>query len=337
MKKLFSLIVIITVCFGFLILTNHSYAQGKETKLPKSLAYTARSNTNDEGIMAIAVNAIWEKELGIPCVFTGEKGSNNRVLKSASGKVDFAFSQYSYMWKGYQGKGGFKKPLDIRMVIAHPEVYGCFITVPRTNIKTPVDFAGKRVAYSSSRAPALGEIGSSILEFYKVADKVTDIPNMPKKSRVSGLAENTVDVVFSWARHLDEFRQTNPKAYIVPVSKECAEYARSKYPYYRYSQIPKQYRNIEFDEPIGSVATKSGTICRASFPADLLYQLLKIRYDNYDKLTNAHPGFADETLDRVVDPNTLVPYHEGAIRFFKEKGVWTKEAEARQQALLSKK
>ena len=337
MKKLVGFITVATICLGFVMLGDLTIAQGKEVKLPKSIAYMARTNTNDEGIMAIAVNAIWEKKLGIPCVFTGEKSSNNRVRKAASGKVDFSFSQYSYMWYGYEGKGAFKKPLDIRMVMAHPEVYGCFITVKRTNIKTPADFAGKRVAYSSKRAPALGEIGSSILEFYKVADKVTDIPDLPKKSRVSGLAENTVDVVFSWARHLDEFRQTNPSAYIVPVSKECAEYAGSKYPYYRYGQIPKNFRNIEFEETIGAVATKSGTICRASFPADLLYTLLKIRYDNYEKLMNAHPGFADETLDKVVDSNTLVPYHEGAVRFFKEKGVWTEEAEQRQQALLSVK
>lgn len=31
----------------------------------------------------------------------------------------------------------------------------------------------------------------------------------------------------------------------------------------------------------------------------------------------------------------MVPYHEGAVKFYKEVGLWTDEAEATQNALLS--
>jgi len=32
-----------------------------------------------------------------------------------------------------------------------------------------------------------------------------------------------------------------------------------------------------------------------------------------------------------------LPYHDGAVRYFKEKGVWTSEMESHQAALLSGK
>ena len=39
-------------------------------------------------------------------------------------------------------------------------------------------------------------------------------------------------------------------------------------------------------------------------------------------------------MDRQKLEQAFIPYHEGAIRYFREVGVWTPEAEAKQQENL---
>jgi hypothetical protein len=44
-------------------------------------------------------------------------------------------------------------------------------------------------------------------------------------------------------------------------------------------------------------------------------------YDLLPDYVNAHPGNAGFALDKQ-NLTWVMPYHEGAIRYFKEKGVW---------------
>ena len=39
--------------------------------------------------------------------------------------------------------------------------------------------------------------------------------------------------------------------------------------------------------------------------------------------------------DRMVDPEVTIPYHPGAIRYFKERGAWKQAMDQAQQRLLS--
>ena len=40
------------------------------------------------------------------------------------------------------------------------------------------------------------------------------------------------------------------------------------------------------------------------------------------------------TPETYVNPNFTAAYHDGVVRFYKEKGLWTTEMEKRQKELL---
>ncbi len=61
----------------------------------------------------------------------------------------------------------------------------------------------------------------------------------------------------------------------------------------------------------------------------------KAIWDNVDQLPPFHPVFKEWTRDRAVDPDVTVPYHPAAIRFYKERGLWTARMDEAQKRLLA--
>ena len=71
---------------------------------------------------------------------------------------------------------------------------------------------------------------------------------------------------------------------------------------------------------------------RVDVDPELIYQLVKWLDENYDSYKDLHPNNADMSLDRFRVSLDIIylPIHEGAIRYLKEKGMWTAEDDARQ-------
>ncbi|MCL5960517.1 MAG: TAXI family TRAP transporter solute-binding subunit [Chloroflexi bacterium] len=72
----------------------------------------------------------------------------------------------------------------------------------------------------------------------------------------------------------------------------------------------------------------------ASLSADAVYQITKATYENDKELHPVTAWLKDWQQKTMFDAAPPAPYHEGAIRFWKEKGLWTPEAEANQKKLL---
>jgi len=70
-------------------------------------------------------------------------------------------------------------------------------------------------------------------------------------------------------------------------------------------------------------------------PDAVVEAALKAIWENTDKLAPIHPLFKEWTRERAVDPEVTIPFHPGAVRFYKERKVWTADMDSFQQKLLS--
>ncbi|MBI2359534.1 MAG: TAXI family TRAP transporter solute-binding subunit [Deltaproteobacteria bacterium] len=68
---------------------------------------------------------------------------------------------------------------------------------------------------------------------------------------------------------------------------------------------------------------------------EAVYEVVKVLWENNRELGEAFPALRSWTRERMVSARAAIPYHPGAIKFFKEKGMWSKEMETL-QAMLSK-
>jgi TRAP-type uncharacterized transport system substrate-binding protein len=66
---------------------------------------------------------------------------------------------------------------------------------------------------------------------------------------------------------------------------------------------------------------------------DVVYGVVKAIFDNTDEFADTHPAAKYWSL-KHKPVSLAVPYHEGAIKYFKEKGLWTEAADAYQKKLL---
>jgi len=57
-------------------------------------------------------------------------------------------------------------------------------------------------------------------------------------------------------------------------------------------------------------------------PDDIVYQFVKAVYENKATLAKNHPAFRRFSPDRMAKTFSVMQYHPGAIKFYKEKGIW---------------
>lgn len=73
---------------------------------------------------------------------------------------------------------------------------------------------------------------------------------------------------------------------------------------------------------------------RKDLSEEFVYSVVKAFVENIDKFKEIHAQFRRIDVESLVGPGVTVPYHDGAIKYFKEVGLWTPEIQARQDELL---
>lgn len=63
------------------------------------------------------------------------------------------------------------------------------------------------------------------------------------------------------------------------------------------------------------------------------YEIIKTIHSSWEELRRDYPQMRPVSADEVAPADSVIPYHAGAVRYFKEAGLWT-EAHERNQARL---
>ena len=117
------------------------------------------------------------------------------------------------------------------------------------------------------------------------------------------------------------------------VSPEAlARYKAFNPTFYAYRVPGGVYAGIP--EPMWLSAFDIYYVARTDLDEEAVYTLTKTLWERNDELVKS-PGLAMWKKDRFVTDEIWLPYHPGAIKFYKEVGVWTDKAEELQQARLA--
>ncbi|HVY43806.1 MAG TPA: TAXI family TRAP transporter solute-binding subunit [Hyphomicrobiaceae bacterium] len=268
------------------------------------------------------------KAHGIRCSVESTGGSAFNVNTIRAGELDFGLTQSDVQYNALKGLTPFKDAgpyTDLRAVYSvHPEP---FTVVARKELNATKfeDLKGKRVNVGnpgsgtrSSMDELLTALGWKITDFSLASELKAD-------EHGPALCDNKIDAFFYGVGHPSANIQdptTSCGAKLVSITGPAVDKLVAANPYYAKATIPGgMYANNPQDtQTYGVLAT---LVTSAKTSDDVVYQLVKATFDNFEEFKKLHPAFANLKAEQMVKNGLSAPLHPGAVKYYKEKG-WLK-------------
>ena len=256
------------------------------------------------------------------------------------GKCHFATHILPDMIKAYHGRGVYEKmgASPVRTVAAGHSTPFMFWTTPDREITALGDLKGKRVFIRYKTNPLFIEMAETQLASagLGLSDLKSVLPFSNLWPAVKALLEGVADaLLFPAVRHaVEEINRLGGECQFIPLSLEQSFYVVERLRGYHVEDIPAGDPRFGNRNPIpNAVCYQNAMFCSPTLDPDVVYGVVKAVFDHGHELGDAHPLLPFWSLNyRPVTP--AVPYHEGAVRYFREKGLWTPETQLFQERML---
>lgn len=242
-----------------------------------------------------------------------------------TGKVGLALTLPDTAWDAYQGQlKGLKEKVQVRSLLALYSNYMHIVSLEGSGIRSVADLKGKRV---STGAPGSGtEVkGLRVLEAYGLTTKdLRSQERLGVAESAGALKDRKVDA-FIWdgglptAAILDVAATPGIKVHLIPHGDAVAKMVAKYGPLYFVGMIPKGvYKGVEEEVPVA--AATNLLVAHERMEENLAYQITKLFLERTADLVAVHKAATEITLKSAV-LGSPVPFHPGALRYFKEKGI----------------
>jgi TRAP transporter TAXI family solute receptor len=263
----------------------------------------------------------------IRCSVESTGGSVFNVNTIKAGELDLGFTQSDVQFNALKGVAQFKDQAygDLRAVFSvHPEPF-TVLARKEANVKTFADFKGKRFNVgnpgSGTRASMeelLAGMGWKLSDFSLASELKAD-------EHGPALCDGKIDGFFYGVGHPSANIQDptiSCGAKLVSLTGPAVDKLVAEKPYYAKATIPGGlYANNP--DPTTTYGVLATVVASSKVPADTVYQVVKAVFDNFDEFKKLHPALANLSPEQMVKDGLSAPLHEGAVKYYKEKG-WTK-------------
>lgn len=244
--------------------------------------------------------------------------ANNAMLVQA-GEIQMGMCATEVAWEAYHGKFNFEGKYQcdkIRTVMPGWGGVYMFITTADSGVEDIYGFEGK--AYSGGPVGSSNEIVANRV-FHLLGIKAK-MMNLPTADASRSLGDGMIDG-FSLAHPaatVSELEATK-KLKLLTIPEQDREKFKEAYPQYIWLEIPGGYYKA-LPNGAYNVGLYNLVISSVDQDEEFVYQVVKACYENRDLIKTVFPQFAKEMDPKFINCSTI-PYHSGAVRYFKEQGI----------------
>ncbi|MEP7262648.1 MAG: TAXI family TRAP transporter solute-binding subunit, partial [Usitatibacter sp.] len=262
------------------------------------------------------------------CSVESTGGSVFNINTIKAGELDLGVAQSDVQYNAFKGQGQFKEAGafgELRAVMSlHPEPF---------TVLARKDLGAKNFSDMKGRKFNVGNPGSgtraSLEELLAAMNwKLSDFAlasELKADEHGPALCDGKIDGFFYGVGHPSANIQdptTTCGAKLVPITGPAVDKLVKERPYYAYASIPGGLypNNPDATRTYGVLAT---LVSSSKVPADTVYVVVKAVFDNFEEFKKLHPALANLKPEDMVKNGNSAPLHEGAARYYREKG-WLK-------------
>lgn len=251
-------------------------------------------------------------------------GSKDNMRFVHTGQVQFALVAPDIAWEAAQGKlQEVPEKVAVRTLLVTYSGRLHIVTLEGSGIQTVADLKGKRV---STGPPAGGSESAGLLVFEAYGIMPQDLGShlrLGYAESAVALKEGKLDaflfdggVPASVIRELADTPGIKMK--LIPHGDAAPKLA-VRYPFIFSAPIPKgTYTGV--DQDVSTVARAVLLVAHERMEEPLAYEITKLILEHTEELASAHAVAKEITLKSAVR-GSPIPFHPGALRYYKEKGI----------------
>jgi len=330
------------VCMG-LAFVIPSMALAKE--VPKLLSCTTYSVGSTGYAISMGLMEAIKKNEGIKVKVVPAGTDKAKILPLKKGMMQLSLFTGAGQYFPIMGMGVFSDkdwgPQPLRLVFACPvgAIAGMMVRED-SGIKTLADLKGKRVILIPA-SPACKALHEGYLAFAGLTlddVKIVKVSSWGSawKSVIDGSADAAYCLVGS--SKAIELAASPHGIHWLPAPAEDKEgWARlNKFCPFLHPYKATKGAGVSAEKPASIASYYYGLVSYPDLDDALVYRLTKGIWNGYDIYSPMHPSLKAWTQEGALkNDHFMAPYHPGAVKFFKEVGVWTAQNEKVQQDLLN--
>ena len=312
MKRILSVLLVMVMIFSLSACGGSTMTMGTGSPTGTYYAYggiVGQYITNNAGINVNAVS-------------TG--GSKDNIQGIDVGDYQLGTVQSDVMHYAWNGTRSFEEDGKISSFSTVAGLYAEAVQLVTVNpdIKSVADLKDKKVSIG---APGSGVYFNAmdVLAAAGLTEKDIKPQYQNFDESADALKDGKIDAAFIVAGAptpaITELSMTNSNVRIVPIDGDIAQKLMQDNTFYSVYKIPAEtYKNQT--EEITTVTVKATLIVSAQASEDDIYNLTAAIFNNMDAIAKEHAKGAELSLANATEGLT-VPFHSGAAKYFKEKGI----------------
>jgi len=341
-QLLSSFILFLTYSVSGVVSSSGAYAQSNELELPRQMAWTAYNLGTTGYNQSVGIGAMLKDKYGVTLRVIPGQNDISRLIPLKTGRVDFTangVATYLAQEGVLQFAGPKWGPQPLRLLMTSNGLSNQALAVAaESGITELSQLRSRRVPYVRG-APGLNLNMEAYLACGGLTwDDVTRVDFPGYEAKWTGLIDGDIDVAFGVTVSGPTYRlEASPRGIqwmSAPHDDEqCWQRLLAVAPYFtkhtatRGASISDSATNEAGTFPYPVLTTL------ASQDSNLTYSLTRAINENYNDFKDSDPGAIVWALESQIF-DWVVPYHEGAVSYWREIGVWSDELDAHNDALI---